>query len=214
MHLDSDVHPILDPSSKNGLTKSNGSVDDTLVEPALGVQAEQAVSTASSNLIITIQLTSTAVTQPTDVVQEVQDSDKGFASIGAVSVDDTIQQEKQKRDFQNVVSVGNGEVDDGNRVSKHTRVSQDSTATTSESVSQPACLTKSVRLSQKQTLPSETPPSTAPHWFVGCHKLFLDANLGVDWNKLILAWSTFEERAEYTGIGRLTSTGRPNVIAQ
>jgi hypothetical protein len=45
-------------------------------------------------------------------------------------------------------------------------------------------------------------------------KLFSGQGLGKEWDELISMWATFEAKEGYKEVGRLTASGRPEVVSQ
>jgi hypothetical protein len=96
------------------------------------------------------------------------------------------------------------------RVSKRNRApAQDSkAAAVVNKLKQPSRRTKGAS-------PSSAPPLFgAPPWFLSFRKLFSGQGLGKEWDELISMWATFEAKEGYKEVGRLTASGRPEVVSQ
>lgn len=129
------------------------------------------------------------------------------------------QQRMQPKRGRDTVSVDEGAVNGG--ISKRRRLlTQDPVekAVNASKKSSPSASTRHKKghaLSQTGTTPlSIPPPPVHPAWFLNCQKMFVELNLGKEWEALVSSWAAFEQRSRYTEVRRLGSAGRPGVVGQ
>ncbi|KAF9522285.1 hypothetical protein CPB83DRAFT_899762 [Crepidotus variabilis] len=66
-------------------------------------------------------------------------------------------------------------------------------------------------------IPSDSAPTPStppkPAWFIQSLRMFESKKLGGSWEELVGAWALFEEKGDYTEVGKVPTTHRPAAIA-
>ena len=199
--------PLNSPSASDTATTENpfpSLIDERPGGGALYEGSIAAVPTATSDSTTTMHAATPLVQSKQG--PRVQELDKGITSVN--NMDGTARLGHLKRAHHETLCEGEDD-QSAHRVSKRKHAVDSKAA---------AAVTKSMPSSRPMIVgasPSSAPPlSAAPPWFLSSHKLFSDKGLGKEWDELIEMWAMFEAKEGYKGVGRPTTSGRPEVVSQ